>query len=248
MSHTDTRTALVSGGSRGIGRAIVLRLARDGFDVSFCYHSAHESAALVARQAREYGGRVLPVRADVTSGQAMRDWVSRAEDELGAIDTVVTSAGITRDGPLIRVDEDDWDSVLRTNIGGVHHLCRAAVFGMMKRRSGCVITMSSVAGVYGNATQTTYSASKSAVIGFTKALAKEVGGHGIRANVVAPGLITTDMTDQLSERATKRLLDAIALRRFGHPEEVAELVAFLASDRAAYITGGVFEIHGGIAL
>lgn len=245
---TGAKVALVSGGSRGIGRAIVLRLAQDGFDVSFCYRSAEGPAAQLVKEARQFGGRVLPVRADVSRGEEMRAWVARAEEELGPVAAVVTSAGITRDGPLVLTEEADWEEVMRTNLGGVHHLCRAAVFGMMKRRSGCIITISSVSGVYGNAAQTTYSASKAGVIGFTRALAKEVGGRGVRANVVVPGLIDTDMTDKLSEQARRRLTEATALRRFGRPEEVAELVAFLASDRAAYMTGSVVEIHGGIAI
>jgi 3-oxoacyl-[acyl-carrier protein] reductase len=245
---SDTKVALVSGGSRGIGRAIVLRLAQDGFDVGFCYRSAEGPATQVAKEAQEFGGRALPVQVDVSQGEETRAWVARAEEELGGVDVVVTSAGITRDGPLVLTDEAAWDEVIRTNMGGVYHLCRAAVFGMMKRRSGCIVTISSVAGVYGNAAQTNYSASKAGIIGFTRALAKEVGGHGVRANVVAPGLIGTDMTDKLSEQARRRLTDAIALKRFGRPEEVAELVAFLASDRAQYITGSVIEIHGGIAI
>ncbi|GAA3083857.1 3-oxoacyl-ACP reductase FabG [Streptosporangium carneum] len=244
----DARVALVSGGSRGIGRAVVLRLAQDGFHVSFCYRSAEEPAARVAKEVRELGGLALPVRADVSSGEDMRAWVARAEEELGPVDAVVTSAGVTRDGPLVLAGEADWEEVMSTNVGGVYHLCRAAVFGMMKRRSGCVVTISSVAGVYGNATQTNYSASKAAVIGFTRALAKEVGGRGVRANVVAPGLVDTDMTDALGEKARRRLLEATALGRFGRPEEVAELVAFLVSDRAGYITGSVVEIHGGIVI
>ncbi|MCW2881652.1 MAG: short-chain dehydrogenase/reductase [Sphaerisporangium sp.] len=245
---SDTKVALVSGGSRGIGRAIVLRLAQDGFDVGFCYRSAEGPATQVAKEAQEFGGRVLPVQVDVSQGEETRAWVARAEEELGGVDVVVTSAGITRDGPLVLTDEAAWDEVIRTNMGGVYHLCRAAVFGMMKRRSGCIVTISSVAGVYGNAAQTNYSASKAGIIGFTRALAKEVGGHGVRANVVAPGLIGTDMTDKLSEQARRRLTEAIALKRFGRPEEVAELVAFLSSDRAQYITGSVIEIHGGIAI
>lgn len=248
MTTSRTKVALVSGGSRGIGRAVVLRLAQDGFDVGFCYRSGEDAAAQVAKETRVHGVRALPVRADVTSAEEMRGLVARVEEELGPIDVVVTSAGVTRDGPLVLVGESDWDEVLRTNLDGVHHLCRAAVFGMMKRRSGCMITMSSVSGIYGNPGQTGYSASKAGIIGFTRALAKEVGSRGVRANVVAPGLIDTDMADELDEDARRRLLDATALGRLGRPEEVAELVAFLASDRAAYITGSVVEIHGGIAM
>ncbi|WP_131737016.1 3-oxoacyl-ACP reductase FabG [Actinomadura roseirufa] len=242
------KVALVSGGSRGIGRAVVLKLAEDGFDVGFCYHSDEPAAARVAEEARAFGGRALPVRADVSKGEEMRAWVGRAEEVLGPIEVVVTSAGITRDGPLVLTDEADWNDVLHTNLGGVFHLCRAAVFGMMKRRSGCVVTLSSVSGIYGNAAQTGYSASKAGIIGFTRALAKEVGGRGVRANVVAPGLIDTDMAAELDADARRRLQDSTALGRLGRPGEVAELVAFLASDRAGYITGSVLEIHGGIAL
>lgn len=243
-----TKVALVSGGSRGIGREIVLRLARDGFDVSFCYLSAEQPAEELAKEAGNLGGRVLPVQADVSRAEQMRAWVACAEQELGGIDVVVTSAGITRDGPLVLMEDADWDEVMTTNVGGVFHLCRAAVFGMMKRRAGCIVAISSVAGVYGNATQTNYSASKAGIVGFVRALAKEVGRYGVRANVVAPGLIATDMTGKLSEQAKSRMIDAVALRRLGRADEVADLVAFLASDRAGYITGSVVEIHGGIAI
>lgn len=245
---TETRVALVSGGSRGIGAATVLRLAQDGFDVSFCYRSASEPAAQVAKQACDLGARVFPVQADVSSADEVRAWVARAEEELGPAAVVVSSAGITRDGPLVLMDGAAWNDVVRTNLDGTCNLCRAVVLGMMKRRSGSIVTISSVSGVYGNAGQTNYSAAKAGIIGFTLALAKEVGRRGVRANVVVPGLIETGMISTLTEAMRQRLEGAISLQRFGRPEEVADLVSFLISDRASYITGSVVEIHGGIAI
>jgi 3-oxoacyl-[acyl-carrier protein] reductase len=244
----DTRIAVISGGSRGIGRASALKLARDGFDISFCYHSAEGPAGEVAAEIAALGRRALSVRVDVSCASQTSAWVARTEQELGPIDVVVASAGITRDRPLVLMADEDWEEVMRTNVGGVFHLCRAAVHGMMKRRSGCILTISSVTGVYGNPAQTNYAAAKAGIIGFTRSLAKEVGRYGVRANAVAPGLISTDMTGKLSEKAISQLTGAIALRRFGRPEEVADLVAFLASDSAAYITGSVVEIHGGITI
>lgn len=245
---TGTRTALVSGGTRGIGRAVALRLAEDGHDVSFCYRGDEQAAATLVKEVTGLGRRALGVRADVTDPGAVRAWLDRTGDELGAVDVVVTSAGITRDKPLALMADDDWQQVIRTNLDGVYNVCRPAVFAMMKRRSGCVVTLSSVSGVHGNPTQTNYSASKSGIIGFTKALAKEVGRFGIRANAVAPGIIRTDMTDGMAPAAREKLLRTIPLGRLGTADEVADLVSFLVSDRAAYITGSVLEIDGGMVV
>jgi 3-oxoacyl-[acyl-carrier protein] reductase len=246
---TDTRpVALISGGSRGIGRAAVLKLAADGYDVSFCYHSSQDAAQVLAKEAEALGARVLHHRVDVSDAQAVRDWVTATEQELGPVDTAVTSAGITRDKGLVMMSDDDWSSVLSTNLDGVFHVCRAVTFGMMKRRGGSLVNISSVAGVHGNATQTNYAASKAGIIGFSKSLAKEVGRYGIRVNAVAPGFVDTDMVAAVPERLRDQALAAVALGRMGTAEEVAELVAFLAGPRAAYITGSVFHIDGGIAL
>lgn len=248
MEENLSRVALVSGGSRGIGRATVLRLAQDGHDVAFCYRSDEPAARALEKEVSELGVRALAARADVTDAGAVRDLVARTEDELGPVDVVVTSAGITSDNPLLLMTDEQWHSVLDTNLDGVYHVCRAAIFSMMKRRSGHLINVSSVAGVHGNARQTNYSASKAGIIGFTKALAKETGPYGIRANVVAPGFIDTDMTDTLKGAVRERALKRIPLGRMGRAEEVAGLIGYLASDRAGYITGSVFQIDGGITL
>lgn len=238
--------ALVTGGSRGIGRATVLRLARDGYDVAFCYASQADAAAALAKEAGQAGGRVIARAADVSDPCAVRDLVARVADDLGPVDVAVTSAGIVRDAPLVMMRDEDWSRVLRVDLDGTYNVCRAVVFEMMKRRSGCIINVSSVAGVRGNATQTSYSAAKAGVIGLTKALAKEVGKYGIRVNAVAPGFIETDMTAALAADVRERALGSIPLGRFGRPDEVADMISYLAS--AEYVTGAVLHIDGGIVI
>jgi len=242
------KVALVSGGSRGIGRAVVLSLAETGHDVAFCYRSDEQSADVLVKEVHDLGRRAVATKVDVTDREAAGEWVARTHRHLGVPDAVVTSAGITRDGAFVTMTEDRWTDVLRTNLDGVYNVCQPAVFLMLKQRRGSVVALSSVSGVHGNPTQVNYSASKSGVIGFTKALAKEVGRFGIRVNSVAPGLIETDMTAQMTDKAREKLRAAVPLGRFGTAGEVADLVAYLVSDRAAYITGSVFEIDGGLVV
>ncbi|MFB6579522.1 3-oxoacyl-[acyl-carrier-protein] reductase [Streptomyces sp. NPDC056402] len=248
MGDSKSPVALVTGGSRGIGRATVLALARDGFDVAFCYRSDDTAARALEKETADWGVRVVGNRVDVTDPEAVRAWISATEQDLGDIDAVVTAAGITRDNPLVLMEDEQWRQVVATNLDGVYHVCRAVVFGMMKRRTGAIVNISSVAGVYGHATQTNYSASKAGIIGFSRALAKETGRSGIRVNTVAPGFIETDMVAAMNEKARKEALSSIPLRRMGTPEEVADLVAYLVSDRAAYVTGAVLQIDGGITI
>ena len=248
MSDNLRPVVLVSGGSRGIGRAVVVRLARDGFDVAFCFRSDAQAAEAAAKEAAGFGGRVTAHPVDVADAAAARAFVEQAESELGPLDAVVTCAGVTRDNPLVLMRDEQWRDVISTNLDGTYNICRAAVFSLMKRRRGCIVTMSSVAGVHGSATQSNYSASKAGIIGFTRALAKECGKYGIRANSVAPGLIATDMTAAMSEEKRNAVLGQIPLARFGAPEEVADLVSFLVSDRAGYISGQVLGIDGGLVV
>jgi 3-oxoacyl-[acyl-carrier protein] reductase len=248
MTESTGRVALVTGGSRGIGRATVRALARDGFDVAFCYRSDDASARTLEKAGDEFGVRITGNRVDVADAASVRAWIETTEERLGPVDAAVTAAGITRDNPLVLMEDEQWRQVIDTNLDGVYHVCRAVVFGMMKRRSGAIVNLSSVAGVYGHGTQTNYSASKAGIIGFSRALAKETGRSGIRVNAVAPGFIETDMVAAMNDKARKEALGSIPLRRMGTAEEVADLVAFLVSDRAAYITGAVLQIDGGITI
>jgi len=248
MSLQSEKVALVTGGSRGIGRAIALQLATDGYDVSFCYRQAAEAAMEVEKKILQLGRRVYHQCCDVAVFTAVQEFVQATEENLGAPRVVINSAGIIKDNPLVLMENETWDAVVSTNLDGVFNVCRSTVFNLMKRKRGCIINISSVAGVYGYATQTNYSASKAGVIGFSKALAKELGSLGIRVNVVAPGAIDTEIIKDVDPKMIDKIISSIPLRRIGHAQEVADLVSFLVSDKASYITGQVIQIDGGIVI
>jgi 3-oxoacyl-[acyl-carrier protein] reductase len=242
------RAAMVTGGSRGIGQAIAVQLAADGYDVAFCYRRRGDAAAETERMIREHGVECYHAPCDVADFEAVAAFVKSAEAEVGSVHALVNCAGVVKDGPLVMMKPEDWTTVLETNLTGTFNFCRSVVFGMMKRRAGVVVNISSVAGVYGNVGQSNYAASKAGMHGLSKSLAKEVARAGIRVNVVAPGFIETDMTAGLGEKVRAEALKMVPMRMFGTSQHVADAVSFLVSERGAYITGQVIQVDGGIAL
>jgi 3-oxoacyl-[acyl-carrier protein] reductase len=235
----EGKRALVTGGSRGIGRAVALELGRAGADVVVGYRAEADEAEAVAS---EVGGRA--VQADVSDPEQAKALI----EEAGDIDVLVNNAGTTRDGVLARMLDEDWRTVLETNLSSTFYTCRAAARGMMKRRAGAIVNVSSIVGVHGNWGQTNYAASKAGIIGFTKSLARELGSRGVRANVVAPGYVKTALTDAIPEDARGTMLSNTPLGRLGDPENVAAAVRFLVSDEASFITGEVLLVDGGLGM
>jgi 3-oxoacyl-[acyl-carrier protein] reductase len=242
------RVALVTGSSRGIGRAIAERLASLGARVAINYVARAEAAADVVTTIGNAGGTALAVCADVRSTEAVQAMVRQIEEAWDGVDILVNNAGVTRDGLLARMSEQDWQAVIETNLGGAFRCTKAVLRKMMRRRWGRIINISSVAGLAGNAGQANYASAKAGLIGFTRSLAKEVGARSITVNAVAPGFIETEMTADLQDDWKQQVLAITPAGRFGAPVEVAEMVAFLASDAAAYITGQVVSIDGGLGM
>jgi 3-oxoacyl-[acyl-carrier protein] reductase len=239
FASLEGKTALVTGASRGIGRAIATELAQAGASVVIGYRSGADEAAVLAT---ELGGRA--VQADVASPEDAK----RLVEEAGDLDILVNNAGLTRDGVLARMSDEDWRVVIETNLSSVFYTCRAVTRGMMKRRAGSIVNISSIVGVHGNWGQSNYAASKAGIIGFTKSLAQELGSRGVRANVVAPGYIQTQLTDVIPEEARDKMLGLTPLGRLGEPQDVAGAVRFLCSDEAAFITGEVLLVDGGLGM
>ncbi|MEF2114536.1 MULTISPECIES: 3-oxoacyl-[acyl-carrier-protein] reductase [Clostridium] len=242
------KTAVVTGASRGIGRAIALKLAKHGANVVVNYRNSVDAVQEVVKEIEALGVKVLAIQADISSYTDVENMIKKSVEEFGSIDVLVNNAGITKDGLLMRMKEADFDSVIDINLKGAFNCTRHVAAIMLKQRSGRIINISSVSGLTGNAGQVNYSAAKAGIIGMTKSVAKEFGSRGVTCNAVAPGYIQTDMTEDLPAKVKDTIMGTIPLKRLGRPEDVANVVAFLATDEAAYITGQVINVDGGMVM
>ncbi|WP_432400636.1 3-oxoacyl-[acyl-carrier-protein] reductase [Wukongibacter sp. M2B1] len=244
----EGKTAIVTGGSRGIGKAIALNLAEKGANVVVNYTSSPDKAALVVEEIKTMGREALAIKADVSNSEDVNNLIKEVGNHFTSIDILVNNAGITRDTLLIRMKDDDWDKVIDINLKGTYLCTKLVAKKMMKQRSGRIINITSVIGIMGNAGQANYAASKAGVIGFTKSVARELASRGINVNAVAPGFIQTEMTDKLSEEVVESYTKSIPLGKLGEAKDVANVVAFLCSEEASYLTGQVINVDGGMLM
>lgn len=242
------KTAVVTGASRGIGRAIAIKLAKLGANIVVNYRNSVEAVQEVVKEIEALGVKVLAVQGDISSYSDVDSMMKKCMEEFGSIDILVNNAGITKDGLLMRMKEEDFDSVIDINLKGAFNCTKHVSAIMLKQRSGRIINISSVSGLTGNAGQVNYSSAKAGILGMTKAVAKELASRGVTCNAVAPGYIQTDMTDVLSDKVKDTIMNTIPLKRLGNPEDVANAVAFLASEEASYITGQIINVDGGMVM
>lgn len=244
----EGKKALVTGASRGIGREVALELARQGADVAVNYAGSEAKANEVVDEIKALGRKAFAVQCDVSDSVSVTGMIKEVMEQFGRVDILVNNAGITRDNLLMRMKEEEWDSVINTNLKGVYLCTKAVTRQMMKQRSGKIINMASIVGVMGNAGQANYVAAKAGVIGLTKSTAKELASRGITVNAIAPGFISTDMTDELTEDVQKAMLSQIPLARFGDPKDIASVATFLASESSSYMTGQTLHVDGGMVM
>jgi 3-oxoacyl-[acyl-carrier protein] reductase len=246
MALLENKVVLVTGASRGIGRAIAFKMAQQGANVAFTYLSSVEKGQALEAELSALGVKAIGYRSDASDFKQAEELMNSVVADFGTIDVLINNAGITKDGLLMRMTEEQWDSVIQVNLKSVFNLTKAATKPMMKAKSGSIINLTSVVGIRGNAGQSNYAASKAGIIGFTKSVALELGSRNIRSNAIAPGFIETEMTGELNAAATEEWKKSIPLKRGGQPEEVADACVFLASDMSRYITGQVLQVDGGM--